>query len=176
MSIGASLPVCAYVVKANRFSVTMKSSIDKGWTRMLLARFSLRHVVLPLICSMALAVACSRTGPGKPDPGAGGLTRLDPDEPDDAWLIGVQQKIYEVWRNNAPRGLPGKVVAGVSVASDGRLLDVKILESSGVVALDEYAVDAIRTAAPFSPFPPSMPGDVKVFRTRFDYGDKPQQG
>jgi len=142
----------------------------------LLAQFPSKHLVLPLICFLALASACSRSGPAKPDLGADGLTQLDPDAPDDAWLIDVQRKIYEIWRNNAPRGLPGKVVAGVSVGSDGQLLEVKILESSGVVALDEYAVDAIRNAAPFPAFPPSMTVEVKAFRTRFDYGDNSQQG
>lgn len=107
-----------------------------------------------------------------PVTGPDGLTRLDRSKPKDVWLIHVQKKIFEIWSENAPRGLPGKVVAGVAVRSDGQLLNVRILESSGVVALDEYAVEAIQTAAPFPPFPPAMKDDIKTFRTRFDYGEK----
>ena len=142
----------------------------------MLPRFRLKSVVVLLSCCVAFAVACSRTEPAKPAAGTDGLTQLDPDAPGDAWLIDVQKRIYEIWQDNAPRGLPGQLVAGVRVGSDGQLLGVEILESSGVVALDEYAVEAIRTAAPFPPFPPSMAGEVKVFRTRFDYGEKPGQG
>jgi TonB family protein len=136
---------------------------------MSLTRFPLRCLVLELIVLLAVAAACSRTQ-SAPALGPDGLTRLNPDDPADAWLIDVQKKIYEIWRNNAPQGIPGKVVAGVTVGSDGQLLDIKILESSGVVALDEYAVEAIRNAAPFPRFLPSMTGDAKSFRTRFDYG------
>jgi len=115
---------------------------------------------------------CSKKEPTEPALSSDGLTRLDRSKPKDAWLIKVQKKIYQVWLENAPRGLPGKVVAGLAVRSDGQLLNIRILESSGVVVLDEYAVEAIRTAAPFPPFPPSMKSDVKAFRTRFDYGEK----
>ena len=141
-----------------------------------LARVSSRGVLwLPILCLMLLS-ACSKTEPPKPEAGSEGLTRLDPDNASDAWLIAVQKKIYEIWRNNAPKGLPGKVVAGVTVQSDGQLLDIEILESSGVVALDEYAVEAIRTASPFPRFPPSMTEPFKSFRTRFDYGKNRAEG
>jgi TonB family protein len=143
---------------------------------MLPERSPLRYLVLDLIILLAMACACSTTTPAKPGSDADGLTRLDPDEPNDAWLIDVQKEIYEIWLNNAPKGIPGRVVAGVTVGSDGQLLDVKVLESSGVLALDEYAVEAIRTAAPFPRFPRSMSGDVKSFRTRFDYGGKREEG
>ena len=139
---------------------------------MLFTRSPLRYLVLELMVLLTVASACSKTESAKPGLGPDGLTRLDPGEPNDAWLIDVQKKIYETWLNNAPKGIPGRVVAGVTVGSDGHLLDIRILESSGVVALDEYAVEAIRTAAPFPRFSASMTGDVKSFRTLFDYGKR----
>jgi len=132
----------------------------------------MRHIVSILVVLLAMASGCSKKETARLERAPDGLTKLDPNKPQDAWLIGVQQKIYEIWLENAPRGLPGKVVAGVVVRSDGQLLNVRILESSGVIALDEYAVEAIQIAAPFPPFPPSMRSDIKSFRTRFDYGEK----
>lgn len=136
---------------------------------------ALRPVVPFVMVCLIFVSACSRTEP-VPAPARDGLTQLDPRNPADAWLLEVQKKIHEIWRGNAPKGLPGTVVAGVTVRSDGELVGVEILESSGVVALDEYAVDAIRIAAPFPRFAASMGGEFKSFRTRFEYGDKLEEG
>lgn len=131
-----------------------------------------RCIVAMLMALLAVTSGCSKKEPTNAATGPDELTRLDRNKPKDAWLIDVQKKIFEIWLENAPRGLPGKVVAGVAVRSDGQLVNVRILESSGVVALDEYAVEAIQTAAPFPPFPAAMKLEVKSFRTRFDYRRK----
>lgn len=136
---------------------------------------ALRPAVPLVLFCLICASACSTTEP-LPAPARDGLTRLDPGDPGDAWLLEVQKRIHEIWRDNAPKGLPGRVVAGVTVRSDGELIGVEILESSGAIALDEYVVEAIRTAAPFPRFAASMTGEFKSFRTRFDYGDTPEEG
>lgn len=153
-------------------NIDRRSSQNRAGRGTVLDRVALRRIVSILIVLLAMVSGCSKTDATKPEVGRDGLTRLDRNKPEDAWLINVQKKIYEIWLENAPRGLPGKIVAGVAVRSDGQLVNIRILESSGVVALDEYAVEAIRTAAPFPPFSPSMKIDVKRFRTRFDYGKK----
>ena len=44
----------------------------------------------------------------------------------------------------------------VSIAADGSLQDVRVLESSGFPALDEGALNIVRLAAPFPPFSAEM--------------------
>ncbi|MEF3194313.1 MAG: energy transducer TonB [Halothiobacillaceae bacterium] len=50
-------------------------------------------------------------------------------------------------------GLEGRVVVAFTVEADGRLARVRVVESSGSEVLDEAALEAVRQAAPFPPFP-----------------------
>jgi protein TonB len=47
----------------------------------------------------------------------------------------------------------GRVVVAFSVDAQGRLVDVHVKQSSGSERLDEAALQAVRDAAPFPPFP-----------------------
>ncbi|MGK0674668.1 MAG: TonB family protein [Halothiobacillaceae bacterium] len=49
--------------------------------------------------------------------------------------------------------LEGRVVVAFTVEADGRLAGVRVVESSGSELLDEAALEAVRKAAPFPPFP-----------------------
>jgi TonB family protein len=51
----------------------------------------------------------------------------------------------------------GTVVIRMVIARDGRLLDVGVERSSGVSALDEGMIGAIRAASPYPPFPADIP-------------------
>ncbi|MDM7321917.1 MAG: energy transducer TonB [Gammaproteobacteria bacterium] len=50
-------------------------------------------------------------------------------------------------------GQEGQVKLAFTVDAEGRLLDVTIITSSGSASLDEAALQAVRDAAPFPPFP-----------------------
>jgi pilus assembly protein CpaC len=52
--------------------------------------------------------------------------------------------------------LEGSLRLALCVYYTGQLLDVEIRESSGYVVLDENAVNTVKKAAPYSPFPPKM--------------------
>jgi protein TonB len=54
------------------------------------------------------------------------------------------------------------VVSRVTIARDGRLIDVRIDTSSGSPALDAAELAAIRKAAPFPAVPGEMPGDPVI--------------
>ncbi|MBV8409060.1 MAG: TonB family protein [Alphaproteobacteria bacterium] len=56
----------------------------------------------------------------------------------------------------------GRVVTRVTLARDGRVLEVDIASSSGSAALDAAEVAAIRKGSPFPPLPAAMPGDPVV--------------
>lgn len=56
----------------------------------------------------------------------------------------------------------GRVVTRVTVARDGRVLEVSLASSSGSAALDAAEVAAIRKGSPFPPLPAAMPGDPVI--------------
>jgi protein TonB len=56
----------------------------------------------------------------------------------------------------------GRVVTRVTIARDGRLIEVKIDKSSGWPAIDAAELETIRKSAPFPPVPSDMPGDPLI--------------
>ncbi|MGQ0585547.1 MAG: energy transducer TonB [Reyranella sp.] len=56
----------------------------------------------------------------------------------------------------------GRVVTRVTIARDGRLIDVRIDKSSGWPAIDAAELETIRKSAPFPPVPSDMPGDPLI--------------
>jgi protein TonB len=63
----------------------------------------------------------------------------------------------------------GRVVTRVTIARDGRLIDVRIDSSSGSSALDAAELAAIRKASPFPPVPRDMPGDPVILVLPMNY-------
>ena len=64
-------------------------------------------------------------------------------------------------RENSDEGL---VVALVTIARDGRLLDAAISRSSGSKTLDKATLDVIHSAGPYAPLPNDVLGDRHTFR------------
>lgn len=56
----------------------------------------------------------------------------------------------------------GRVVTRVTIARDGRLIDVQIDTSSGWPVIDAAEIETIRKSAPFPPVPSDMPGDPLI--------------
>jgi len=84
----------------------------------------------------------------------------------------IKAKIMGHWnypseaRNNL---LEGKLLLLFSLNREGRLLDLRILESSGYGVLDKEAMTAVRTAAPFPAFPSSVSVARLHVKAKFDY-------
>ena len=57
----------------------------------------------------------------------------------------------------------------VTIARDGRLLDVGISKSSGYKTLDNAVLEVIRSAAPYAPLPNDMLGDRHSFLLPLNY-------
>lgn len=55
------------------------------------------------------------------------------------------------------QGLEGNAIVAFSLDRDGRILSLRLDESSGVPLLDEAALETIRRAAPFPPPPAGLP-------------------
>jgi protein TonB len=65
---------------------------------------------------------------------------------------------------------PGRFTASMSLAPDGSILVIMVEESSGMSTLDHAAMEALKAAAPFDPFPESMADmEQMTFRIHFDY-------
>ncbi len=65
--------------------------------------------------------------------------------------------------------IEGELMALFTLARDGALLDVGIINSSGYEVLDGEAVRAIRAAAPYPPFPGSVEVERLHIKAKFDY-------
>lgn len=80
-----------------------------------------------------------------------------------SWL----RKVRRVGQLNYPseaveQKLYGKLSLYVSIAPDGSLVETRVLKSSGHEVLDKAAVEIVKLAAPFAPFPASIATDTDL--------------
>lgn len=57
----------------------------------------------------------------------------------------------------------GTVVLRITIARDGRLVDVGLSRSSGSPTLDSFTLSMVRGAAPFNPLPDDIAGSQHTF-------------
>jgi len=69
----------------------------------------------------------------------------------------------------ALEGLHGSPTLEVSIAADGQLADVIVRKSSGSAALDKAALDILRRASPFDPFPAEVRADYDSVRFAYKW-------
>ncbi len=67
----------------------------------------------------------------------------------------------------------GVVVTHVTVARDGRLLDIVLTKSSGFPNLDHGLVETIRQASPFAPLPADIADESYSFVVPISYTRAP---
>jgi protein TonB len=86
------------------------------------------------------------------------LTSVSTKTADEAAYLNMwRQKVEQIGNANYPAGdLHGNLRMLVVINWDGRLRDLRILESSGQPALDDAALRIVRIAAPFQDFPVEM--------------------
>ena len=90
-----------------------------------------------------------------------------------SYFIKIKRKIEMVWsypRESYLKGHSGKVRVLMSLNKSGKLVDIRILNSSGYDLLDNEAKDSIVEAAPYPPFPNSWGSLEKLnIRVAFSY-------
>ncbi len=89
-----------------------------------------------------------------------------------SYLMHLKRKIQGVWvypQVAARSGLGGSLIVEFSIAKTGELLAVSLLDSSGHAILDESAMKAIRSAAPYHPFPERLRAQRLRIRANFVY-------
>jgi len=90
-----------------------------------------------------------------------------------AYLFNWKQRIETIGNRNYPmearrRQLFGDLRVLVVVRPDGSLKEARVLHSSGQRVLDEAALQIVRLAAPFEPFPPELRAradEIEIIRT-----------
>ncbi len=89
-----------------------------------------------------------------------------------SYLLHLKNKIQGVWvypSSASQSGLGGSLSVEFSIARDGQLLYVNLMDSSGHSILDESALRAIRSAAPYFPFPSRLKAKRLKIRANFIY-------
>lgn len=110
------------------------------------------------------------------------LTSVSTKESRDAYYLhGWSKKIETIGNLNYPAEARRKKIYGslrlmVAIRADGSVQEVRVLKSSGFRVLDQAAIEIVRLAAPFSPFPPEIREDtdiLEIIRTwQFEKGDR----
>jgi len=88
------------------------------------------------------------------------------------YLEGWKRKIERVGTMNYPTQLENVArnpVLEVAISSDGTLKEVVILQSSGQRKLDQSAVNILKIASPFDPFPDYLKRDYDVLRFSYEW-------
>jgi TonB family protein len=90
-----------------------------------------------------------------------------------AYRRSVCGKIYPLWENAFPKsaaleGKQGRAIVSLVIYSDGHVDDVRVARASGVPEFDENVRLAVLRAAPFGPFPPTIPGPSMRWSITFD--------
>jgi periplasmic protein TonB len=89
-----------------------------------------------------------------------------------SYLLHLKHKIQAVWvypSVAARSGIGGSLTVEFSIARTGELLGVNLLDSSGQTILDESAMKAIKSAAPYFPFPERMRAKRIRIKANFIY-------
>lgn len=102
--------------------------------------------------------------------GGGGRPGIDAmPEPDfGPYIAELQRRIKRNWTPPSD-DRDKRIVAMFTIARDGRLLSLRIQNSSGVKVADEAALNAIRASAPFRQLPPNFRGNDIDVQFIFDY-------
>lgn len=98
----------------------------------------------------------------------------------DAW----RRKVERIGTLNYPTvarvaGAPASPVVEVGISADGKLEKAVIRRSSGSAQLDQAALEILRLASPFDPFPPELARQYRVLRFAYEWqfsGGRPAQG
>ena len=118
-----------------------------------------RAFALPLIAALAFAGEVNAQSPR--------LTPADPAKQARAeqdYLAKVGSKLSDYKFNADVQPTNNVIEVQFAVARDGRLLDAKIVRSSGTPALDKGALDALRKSSPYARLPPEIPGMNATFK------------
>ena len=84
-------------------------------------------------------------------------------EPDYArYMEAWRQKVERVGNLNYPHGLSGSLLLDVALHPDGSIESIDLRRSSGTSDLDRAAIEIVKLAAPFAPFPERIAAETDI--------------
>ncbi len=85
------------------------------------------------------------------------------------WMNNFRKQVYAKW--NAPRvSKSASVIVFVGIKKSGEITDLKVLQSSGFVEIDQSAILAVQKAKPFQPLPIAYTGNPIEIKFTFHIG------
>ena len=88
-------------------------------------------------------------------------------DPRVAYVNLVREKIQEAtdaaYSKELQRGQGSSLELRIELNPDGKLVSAAVTRSSGIAALDDLALRAVRDSAPFEPFPPEVRRTTNIF-------------
>lgn len=78
------------------------------------------------------------------------------------WYVAQRLSQHQQFVSNATAEA-GTVILRITIARDGRLVDVGISRSSGSSTLDSFTMNMVRQAGPYMPLPDEIPGAQHTF-------------
>lgn len=89
------------------------------------------------------------------------------------YLAGWKARMERLGTLNFPAAAAGKrqgdPVLEIAVGADGRLAEVRVTRSSGHSGLDQAAIDLVRLASPYDPFPAAVAAQFDVLRFSYEW-------
>ena len=89
-----------------------------------------------------------------------------------SYFARIKHQIERVWTypdEAAKRGVSGRLTLRFQISKDGNLMNVSLVDRSGYNILDEAALQAVKTAAPYYPFPVTIDRDKLSILATFIY-------
>jgi protein TonB len=93
-----------------------------------------------------------------------------------SYLTKIKKKIEPLWHYPEPArtiGLQGKLALCFSIVRNGQLTRLELLSSSGHPLLDEQALKAVKSAAPYFPLPEKLQISRLNINATFEYRISP---
>ena len=89
-----------------------------------------------------------------------------------SYFARLKHQIERVWgypEEAARRGISGRLTLRFQISKDGNLMNVRLIDNSGYNLLDEAALQAVKTAAPYYPFPVTIDRETLSILATFIY-------
>lgn len=93
-----------------------------------------------------------------------------------SYFARIKRQIELVWNypNEAQRkGITGELTLRFQISRDGNLTNIRLINGSGYNILDEAALQAVKSAAPYYPFPVTIDRETLAIRANFIYNPRP---
>lgn len=93
-----------------------------------------------------------------------------------SYFARIRRQIELAWNypNEAQRkGMTGELTLRFQISRDGNLMNVRLINGSGYNILDEAAFQAVKSAAPYYPFPVTIDKETLLILANFIYSPRP---